>query len=146
MGQWYFVCKLTEFVQGESSSRRRRVLLVDDSPDVVEALSRLFRTHYDVATATSPEEALATMESNPVDVVITDYDMPTHSGLWLLQEIERRDPRVVRILSSGGFPPELSKHLASGLVQHFLPKPSMPSQVRRVLASGTWPPVRKRGD
>lgn len=53
----------------------RTVLVIDDSPAVVEALSRMFALH-DIRTlaAGSPDEGIAVLEREAVDLVIADMN------------------------------------------------------------------------
>ena len=55
----------------------RRVLVVDDEPDMVENCTRILRrAGYRVLATTDPERALALVESERPDVVLTDLKMP----------------------------------------------------------------------
>jgi response regulator RpfG family c-di-GMP phosphodiesterase len=80
-----------------------RVLYVDDEPSLCRAFARLFRqdTHLQVATAASPEEALALLRSEPFDVVISDLRMPGMTGIQLLSTARGIRPEMRRLLVSG---------------------------------------------
>ncbi|MBD8526767.1 response regulator [Pseudomarimonas arenosa] len=68
----------------------RRVLAVDDSPTFLNALADDLRTDgYDVATASSGEEALRYLEQQSVDAVLLDLMMPGLSGLDVCRLIKR---------------------------------------------------------
>jgi CheY-like chemotaxis protein len=63
------------------------VLLVDDSVALREALARsLTRRGCRVTTAGGGIEALEVLRREPVDVVITDLNMPDRGGLWLWRQ------------------------------------------------------------
>ncbi len=75
------------------------VLLVEDDLLVANALRLLLvRAEYEVHVATDVHEAIPTFEAQPVDVVVTDLLMPGGTGLDLLREIERRDPKMPVII------------------------------------------------
>jgi DNA-binding NtrC family response regulator len=73
------------------SDKPMRVLVVDDHASAREAVSDVLRqAGYDVATCASATEALARLAQQPVDVVVTDLQMPGMNGLEFIREIERR--------------------------------------------------------
>ena len=79
-----------------------RVLLVDDEPGVLHALTRLFtRTGAEVRSAPSAEVALAILDEFTPDVVVTDHRMAGMTGVELLQVIGARFPAARRVLLSG---------------------------------------------
>lgn len=78
------------------------ILFVDDEENILHALCRLFRpTGYKVAVAHSGAEALAAMERQPVDLIVSDMRMPQMNGAELLEHVHRRWPNTVRILLTG---------------------------------------------
>lgn len=102
----------------------QRILLVDDEPLIQRAYHRaLQRTGFDVELVANAERAVERLAQESFDVVLTDHDMPGMKGIWLLEQVRARHPRVRRILMSGGSPPGLDNHVGSGLVQAFLAKP-----------------------
>lgn len=76
------------------------LLIVDDEPNVLKALSRLFK-QYHLSTANNSEEALLLAEQQPFDVVITDYRMPGINGVDFLILFKRLQPDAIRIVLSG---------------------------------------------
>lgn len=82
--------------------RTRRVLLVDDEPNIITALRRLLRREpYELVTAASGEDALALMQQQPVDVIISDYRMSGMNGIELLRQIQDHWPDTIRLVLSG---------------------------------------------
>ncbi len=79
----------------------RRLLIVDDEPDMLDFLDRVFRREYEVVRAQSVEEALQHVDGGPLDVIVTDRRMPRRSGLELLEIAAQRQPHAVRVLLTG---------------------------------------------
>jgi len=78
------------------------VLCVDDEPNILSALRRLFRgSGYRVVTAGGGEAALAVLEAEPVDLVISDMRMPGMDGAHLLEQVRNRWPDATRLLLTG---------------------------------------------
>jgi DNA-binding NtrC family response regulator len=73
------------------TEERFRVLVVDDHASAREAVADVLRqAGYEVATCASATEALVRLAGPPVDVVVTDLQMPGMDGLEFIREIERR--------------------------------------------------------
>jgi two-component system response regulator HydG len=107
-----------------SRRARARILVVDDAPDTVELLRRnLTSEGYEVLTASSVAEALSTLESAPVDVVITDFKMPKASGLDLVRHVHEncRDAAVMMITGYASVSGAVEA-VKSG-AEEYLPKP-----------------------
>lgn len=83
-----------------SSSKKERILVVDDAPDTLEVLQRnLTSQGYQVLTAPGVVEAIRILEGTPVDLVITDLKMPGGSGLDLIRHVREnfKDAEVMMI-------------------------------------------------
>lgn len=79
-----------------------RILVVDDAPDTLELLQRnLASQGCAVHTASGAADALALLESLPVDLVVTDVRMPGLSGLDLIRRVRARHPGVELIVITG---------------------------------------------
>ena len=76
------------------------ILLVDDEPGFVQALSRrLVNRGYHASCALSGEEALSTLDENQnIDVVLLDIRMPGLGGLETLRRIKSIHPLVETIM------------------------------------------------
>ncbi|MBI5451122.1 MAG: response regulator [Gammaproteobacteria bacterium] len=78
------------------------LLFVDDEQNILSSLKRLFRaTGHQILTAGSGREALALLEQQPVDLLISDMRMPEMDGAELLAQVAQRWPQTVRILLTG---------------------------------------------
>ena len=85
-----------------------QLLIVDDEPNVLNALRRMCMNRSatpaipepHVATFTSPLDAVAYVRSHPVDVVISDYRMPEMDGATLLTMVKKTQPDAARMILS----------------------------------------------
>src|SRR5919201_6586046 len=77
----------------------RRILVVDDEPDMVENCTRILRrAGYRVLATTDPERALALVESERPDVLLTDLKMPEMDGMELMRRAHEVDPALPVIM------------------------------------------------
>ena len=87
-----------------NENMKKRILFVDDEPMVLRGLQRTLRKMrdvWDMAFASSAQEALAILDNNPMDVIISDMKMPEMDGTQLLAQVKQRHPHVVRLILSG---------------------------------------------
>jgi response regulator RpfG family c-di-GMP phosphodiesterase len=78
------------------------ILCVDDEPNILSSLRRLFRTKgYQVLVAESGKAGLALLETESVDLVISDMRMPEMDGAKFLEQVRVRWPDTVRLLLTG---------------------------------------------
>lgn len=84
------------------------LLIVDDEPNVLNALRRLCQNSAvlpsiqqpSITTFTSPLQALAYVGEHQVDLVISDYRMPDMDGAAFLASVRQRQPDTARIIMS----------------------------------------------
>ncbi len=80
-----------------------RVLVADDEPAIREVVrDALEREGHDVVTAIDGREALEMFEEGTFDLVVTDLAMPRVDGLELVQEVRRRSPVPILVLTVRG--------------------------------------------
>jgi len=108
----------------DNTRRRFGLLLVDDEPNIISALKRLFHNApYDLHCAGSGAAALEVLQQTPVDLALIDLKMPGMDGMTLLKEICSNWPSVrVLILTGHGGVQEAVAAIKMGAVD-FLQKP-----------------------
>ena len=101
-----------------------KIMIVDDEPANLRVLERLFRTDYQVVTASSGAEALALLDQHNVALLISDQRMPAMTGTELMTRTVAIRPHMVKILLTGYTDVgALIEALNSGLVYRYLTKP-----------------------
>lgn len=105
--------------------RERTLLLVDDEPNIVSALKRLFRRDgYRIITAASGQEGLQRMAEYEVDVVLSDQRMPGMTGVEFLRRAKELYPDTVRMVLSGYTELQsITDAVNEGAIYRFLTKP-----------------------
>ncbi len=77
-----------------------RILVADDEPAIRKVVRDAFeRAGHEVAAAIDGQEALEAFEKAGADLVVTDLAMPRLGGLELVQEIRRRSPVPILVLT-----------------------------------------------
>lgn len=103
------------------------ILLVDDEEVFLLGFkNQIQRLGYDVITATDADQALSTITSQSVDLVITDLNMPGMNGIQLLQEARARFPSLTFIVLSARGSVESAVGAVRNGAYDFLEKPLTP--------------------
>lgn len=79
---------------------KKRILIVDDEPQIREMLARKLESSYDVTIAANGREAIDNLEKTDFDVVIADILMPEKDGLEVVMYIHRERPETKSIVIS----------------------------------------------
>lgn len=115
------------------------LLIVDDEPIVVEGLAYGIDWGsldiIDVYKAYSPAQALKLMESREVDILITDYSMPGHTGAYLAGEMRRRNRFSRTILVSAYDDFEYAMRAMESGVSTYLLKPIDYGELREAVGA-----------
>jgi len=78
------------------------ILFVDDEKNILSSLKRLFRSEgYEIHIGNSGQEGLELLESNNIDVVVSDMRMPNMDGAEFLKIVSNNWPSTIRILLTG---------------------------------------------
>jgi two-component system, OmpR family, response regulator len=82
------------------STRRRRVLIVEDEPALRLSYERAFRPRYDLVFASTGAEALEQLELQRPDVAVLDMRLPDTDGVELLRRIRLSQPELPVIITT----------------------------------------------
>jgi DNA-binding NtrC family response regulator len=107
----------------------RRILLVDDEQNVLNALVRAMRLHLaipglQIETFTNPFDALTRVCECSFDVVISDFRMPQMTGVEFLHALKDVAPDTVRMILSASTEFEtVTSAISEAQVFRYIPKP-----------------------
>ncbi|HEV7912565.1 MAG TPA: EAL domain-containing protein, partial [Albitalea sp.] len=111
---------------------RATLLLVDDEPNILRALTRVLRRDgYRIVTANSADEAFDVLAREPVQVVLSDQRMSAMCGTQFLSQVKDLYPHTVRLVLSGYTDLEsVTEAVNRGAIYRFLSKPWEDEQLR----------------
>jgi two-component system, cell cycle sensor histidine kinase and response regulator CckA len=88
------------------SNTSRRILVVDDNPDICAFMSVALKgAGYEVETAPEGAQALALLHSRAADLLITDIFMPGQEGFETISRCRAEFPQTKIIVMSAGTVP-----------------------------------------
>jgi HD-like signal output (HDOD) protein len=113
----------------------KRILFVDDEPNVLEGLRGLLRKQrkqWEMSFVNGGEAALQELVASPYDVIVSDMRMPGMDGATLLRKVQQDYPHIVRIVLSGQTEQEISRRMVH-VAHQFLSKPCDGLELQRVI-------------
>jgi CheY-like chemotaxis protein len=115
------------------------VLVVDDAPDILDLVVEILRIGgARVTAASTAEQALALLEQERPDVLLSDLEMPGRDGLWLIEQVRRLPPArggatPAACLTGLTGPEDRARVLRAGF-QYHVPKPIRSGVLRGIVA------------
>ena len=128
--------RTADWRQREGKGEGPTLLLLDDEPLVLSALSRsLQRDGYHILLANTPAEAFDLLARNPVAVVVSDQRMPDMEGTESLRRVRSLHPQTVRIMLTAHLDSRtMTQAINEGAIYKFVAKPWDDVQMRECLA------------
>ena len=117
------------------------VLFVDDEPHVLDGLRDLlhsYRSLWEMRFASTGEDALRELATEPADVVVCDLRMPRIDGSTVLNHVSVTAPETLRIVLSG-HADDVLKALAADVAHVVLTKPCTATDLKAAITSGARP-------
>jgi response regulator RpfG family c-di-GMP phosphodiesterase len=114
---------------------RYRLLIVDDDPLNLDALTRVLRHDYELVRAESAEGALEVLrnEGRHIDLILADKSMPGRSGVELLEEAKGLSPAMRIILTAYPDASDLLEAINRGEVYRYVTKPWSPEELKVII-------------
>jgi two-component system alkaline phosphatase synthesis response regulator PhoP len=121
---------------------QRKVLVIDDEPDLVEMIRMALERMFEVITAYNGQEGIAKARADRPDVIVLDVMMPEKDGFTACKEL-KEDPATasIPVIILTGVAEHFGRtkfHRLGGMeieADDFIPKPVDPNELlRRVTA------------
>ena len=116
----------------------RRILFVDDEPNILKCFKRQLRNQFEADYALGASAALELIRSGVLyAVIVSDMRMPEMDGGQLLAEVRRLSPDTTRLMLTGN--PDIQTAIEAdmpGLVFRLLSKPCTTIELRMAIEAG----------
>ena len=113
---------------------RRKILIVDDEPSVLNSLKRTLRKEHDVILSQDGFSAIQVLNEQEIAVIIADQRMPKMNGVTLLEKAMEIQPDTARILVTGYSDIQaVIDAINEGNVYYYIHKPWEPEDVRLII-------------
>jgi len=112
---------------------RIRIMFVGDKSTIINPLKNMLepvKEEWVLYYSGSSSEALTLLETNEVDMLVTDMHMPEYEGILILEKVKNLYPEVIRLVISGVKDRELMLK-ATQHVHQFLSMPDDPVMLKR---------------
>ncbi len=128
------ICIIIATVAG----KRPKVLLVDDEPEILRALSWELEDVADVTAADSVSRALVLVQEQTYDIVVADLRLPDRWGDELLAHVAARSPSTRRLLLTADSDPQrtVRELLDMGVIEACYQKPRTDDLIAAIRAHG----------
>ena len=113
-----------------------RVLVVEDEETLTWSMTKTLakdKARYELIITNSGKEALAVLEKNSIDVVVTDIRMPDINGLDLLSLIRKKYPSTKVIIMTAYGSAEVQKEATRRGSFYYIEKPFEISDIRTLI-------------
>ncbi|HEX5723823.1 MAG TPA: sigma-54 dependent transcriptional regulator [Longimicrobiaceae bacterium] len=108
-----------------------KILVVDDEPSIRFSLAELLEAEgFQVRQAEHAPAALAALDGDPADLVVSDLSMPAMDGLQLLEEVRARHPDTLFVLATAYGDERTAVRALKLGAYDYLPKPFDNEEVR----------------
>ncbi|MDX2481404.1 MAG: response regulator [Desulfuromusa sp.] len=114
-----------------------KILFVDVEQRILNLLQQLLQGEgWDCHFVASAQDALAFLQNQPVDLVISDTKLADMDGIQLISAIRKLYPSTIRIfLTDSAKQDHIVKTLATGDVQQIIPKPWIDQELKEIIHS-----------
>lgn len=126
------------------------IMFVDDEPRILKAIRRVVRQEpYNTLFVEGGVEALEKMGANPVQVIVSDLNMPEMDGLTLLRTVRQDYPDTIRIVLSAVTELDpILEAIHTGNIYRYITKPYEPRELLLILrqALDVWRNQKEKRD
>jgi HD-like signal output (HDOD) protein len=123
-----------------------KILFVAYEQYILKSLQQLLQDeNWDCHFVSSTREALNFLQTEPVDLVVSDVMMPDMDGIQLVSEIRKLYPSIIRmLLTSYAKQKNIIEALAKGYTQQIIPKPWFDQELKEIIRSALRQSVQQK--
>ena len=112
------------------------VLIVDDEPDILQLMEEEFNYWgYSTVVASSGNDAIAILNSQKIDIVVSDYKMPNGNGMVVLSHVNKMSERPSFFFVSGQADFSVEDSIRAGAKKFFLKPFDLEELIREIESS-----------
>ncbi|MEO1514462.1 MAG: histidine kinase [Bacteroidota bacterium] len=112
------------------------ILYVDDEADNLLAFRAIFRRQYKVFTALGGQAALELLQTQAIDLIVSDQRMPKMSGVELLEKVRHQQPDMIRMVLTGYSDVQaIIDAINKGQVDRYITKPWNVEELRMIISN-----------
>ena len=101
----------------------KRILVVDDEPELLEVLREHFEGRYEIETALSGAAAIERFVRQRPDMVFLDINMPGGNGLAVLRLLRQADPKIPVVIVTANAENAVAAECITEGAFGYVPKP-----------------------
>jgi DNA-binding NtrC family response regulator len=116
----------------------KNILLIDDSKPILDSLSSylgFFLQNCTIRTADNGRTAVEIIRSVPIDVILTDLEMPFMNGFELVAYTKMHYPAIPVLVMTGRHSPETEKRAMSIGASRYIVKPFDVDVIKNLIAT-----------
>ncbi len=105
-----------------------KILVVDDSSTMRRIITNTLKRigHSDIEEAEDGKDALKQMETHPIELLITDWNMPIMNGLQLVENVRAKNKKIpILMVTTNAAKDDVIAALKAG-VNNYVVKPMTP--------------------
>jgi len=119
---------------------KRKVLVVDDEIDLVDTCARLIeQLGYRCLKAFDGPEAVALMDAERPDVIVTDLNLPHGDGLEILHRAQETSPEIPVIMMTGYHTADVAQAASDAGAVAYLRKPFLTRELTQAIHEALLP-------
>ena len=126
----------------------KRILVVDDEPELLDIIREHFLGRYEIDTAQSGASAIERFVRNRPDMVFLDVNMPGANGVAVLKLLREADPNIPVVIVTANAQNQVAAECLANGAFGYVPKPFnltyMDHMAAMALAQAEPPRGRKR--
>jgi len=101
----------------------KRILVVDDEPELLDIIRAHFQGRYEVDTALSGASAIERFVRNRPDMVFLDVNMPGADGVAVLKLLREADPKIPVVIVTANAQNQVAAECLANGAFGYVPKP-----------------------